>query len=353
MCVAFVCVERAQSGAPFAVVVGYNAEADAGRGACRAHACEENVIAGKESEQNDEAWLGVNKNSGAFALITKDTKRNERNMATDNDGMEGGRGLGVGRGERREGEREDVHKIGRRLAGELVMEYLKSECDCVETYVNEVYERRDEYDAFHLIVGDAQGQAFYVSNRAADVVGPQRLECGTVYGLANDGLGAPGWPKVERGKAALEEILAKHRNSTSVDFQFQPLEEEILRDVLHAPMDFGAGCAQLSRRRAVEYHSRDSTGAFVRPGDISGAPDVCTKSSHVVVFARDGRASWREFDFDPLHVASTSGRDSPGSFCVHELRPHVHELRPHAFVFRIPEVKRAKRRVAAAPMAVA
>jgi hypothetical protein len=146
----------------------------------------------------------------------------------------------------------------------------------------------------------------------------------------------------------MEKILAERRAEGDAPRHFQPLEEAILRDVLHAPfLDDDTSSSDGSRTyrqryRAVECHPKHAKSAFVRAGEIPGAPDVVTRSSTVVVLARDGRASWREANWDPLHTNTASsgddGRDSPSSSSEHRRAA----ARVHAFVFRVPETRRPK-----------
>jgi uncharacterized protein with NRDE domain len=84
-----------------------------------------------------------------------------------------------------------------------------------EDYLEEVAARAAQYDGFNLLVGDSSG-ALYFGNRmdssairhappGQSRAEPLRLEPG-VYGLSNHLLDTP-WPKVVRGKRALEELV--------------------------------------------------------------------------------------------------------------------------------------------------
>lgn len=205
----------------------------------------------------------------------------------------------------------------------------------------EVFAKRFNYDGFNLVVGDASnpGIAHYVGNRGlANQNTPMRLVPGKVYGLANDILDAP-WPKVVRGKAKLEEILSELSGLT----ERRAVEERVLRDVLHAPLDAAlkptANTLNTDGRAGVRVSSpnqtitdRDWNGdpidvdvsdddeedqeftveqiephesdcSFVRPGELPGRPNCGTRTSQVIVVSADGRCTWREHHFSPKKVS--------------------------------------------------
>lgn len=84
--------------------------------------------------------------------------------------------------------------------GHLVRDYLCG-AEPARTYLDRLREHADGYNGFNLLLGDATGLYCY-SNRAAGI---QRLTPG-VYGLSNHLLDTP-WPKVERGRCALRQVL--------------------------------------------------------------------------------------------------------------------------------------------------
>mmetsp|Transcript_7511 Transcript_7511/g.27422 ORF Transcript_7511/g.27422 Transcript_7511/m.27422 type:complete len:380 (-) Transcript_7511:2376-3515(-) len=365
MCVAFIAIDDTH------VVVAFNRDERLARETLAVHAfAGEDIIAGKDCEGGG-TWLGVNKNTGAFALLTNARVIGHgdgaREREHDDDDYDYARDCAGGTSRMDvEGEDDDdddaCASLKYRTRGELVTDYLRAECECIETYAKEVFERRFSYDAFNLILGDNRGAAYYVGNRGeANHVGPMQLAPGKVYGLANDTLDSPGWVKVDNGKAAMEKILAERRAAapTLGHANFQALEEAILRDVLHAPLfdDDVSSSGDIHRRtpaqrsaqyHTVECHPKRAKSAFVRAGEIPGAPDVVTRSSTVVVLARDGRASWREANWDFLHAAHASGmnggtsintgRDSPSSSSGD---PRA-GARVRALVFRVPEIRRPK-----------
>jgi len=224
--------------------------------------------------------------------------------------------------------------------GELVTNYLRRDVDG-GAYTMEVFAKRFNYDGFNLVVGDASnpGIAHYVGNRGlANQNTPMRLVPGKVYGLANDILDAP-WPKVVRGKAKLEEILSELSGLT----ERRAVEERVLRDVLHAPLDAvlkptantfntdgRAGVRVSSPNQTIadrdwngdpidvdvsdddeedqeftveQIEPHESDCSFVRPGELPGRPNCGTRTSQVIVVSADGRCTWREHHFSPKKVS--------------------------------------------------
>lgn len=90
-------------------------------------------------------------------------------------------------------------KLGAPSRGELVAGFLRGGASAAAYAAGVAAER---YAGFNLVVGDAAG-VWYLSNRAGP---PRRLGPG-VYGVSNAQLDTP-WPKVERGKAGLRDLLA-------------------------------------------------------------------------------------------------------------------------------------------------
>jgi uncharacterized protein with NRDE domain len=85
--------------------------------------------------------------------------------------------------------------------GLLVSDFLRSR-ENTSAYLHRLAADADRYNGFNLIAGDTQ-ELYHYSNRAH---APQALGPG-IYGVSNHLLDTP-WPKVERGKKALAEILS-------------------------------------------------------------------------------------------------------------------------------------------------
>ena len=97
-------------------------------------------------------------------------------------------------------------KTGTRSRGLLVSEFILSDVDPA-SFLQNVHEEKESYDGFNLLVG-AGGDLFHYANLSGDItaVAPG------VHGLSNHLLDSP-WPKVERGKAAMERLLRQPREA--------------------------------------------------------------------------------------------------------------------------------------------
>ncbi len=119
----------------------------------------------------------------------------------------------------REGVRDkDPHLRSR---GWLVRDYLQGDLS-PEDFLTSIQATKTEYAGFNLLLGDGS-ELWYATNRNAI---SKRLEPG-IYGLSNHLLDTP-WPKVVRGKEALERLLK--RPSFDYDAAFA-----LLADTTRAP----------------------------------------------------------------------------------------------------------------------
>ncbi|NJM10791.1 MAG: NRDE family protein [Synechococcaceae cyanobacterium SM1_2_3] len=84
--------------------------------------------------------------------------------------------------------------------GCLVSDYLCS-VESARVYLDRLAWTAEIYNGFNLLLGDA-GQLYYYSNRG----GGQRVLTPGIYGLSNHLLDTP-WPKLERGRRALGQLL--------------------------------------------------------------------------------------------------------------------------------------------------
>ena len=125
------------------------------------------VIAGKDLQRGG-TWLGIKK-TGTLAMLTN--------------------------------YREPTH-FGRNAPsrGWLVRDFLVGE-EGPESYIEAMMAKKDQYKGFSMIMGDLK-RLFYFSNR-----GEMRELSPGLYSLSNRLLNTP-WPKPERGKEALESLLA-------------------------------------------------------------------------------------------------------------------------------------------------
>ena len=167
--------------------------------------------------------------------------------------------------------------------GHLVSAYLQSD-EPARTYLDRLAPRAVAYNSFNLLLGDENGLHYY-SNRAG---GLQALTPG-LYGLSNHLLDTP-WPKLERGRRALRQVL---------DHESDPTPEALL----HLLMDrTPAPDSELPNTGVPLEWERWLSPIFI------DAPGYGTRSSTVLMADSDGRArmiertwantSQREFELE-------------------------------------------------------
>jgi uncharacterized protein with NRDE domain len=199
------------------------------------------VLAGRDLEKNG-TWMGVTRD-GRWAAVT-----NFRDGTTA--------------------------QPGTRSRGELVAGYLRPSVSA-QDHVTSVESGASEYHGFNLLVGDRAG-VYCLSNREQ---GSMMLAAG-VYGLSNHLLDSP-WPKVERGKLALREVLGE---STKPD----RLIEKLLAALADRSLaDDGA----LPDTGISKDWEKALSAAFI------GAPGYGTRASTVLLMDQDGEVHFRERSF--------------------------------------------------------
>ncbi|HUP29334.1 MAG TPA: NRDE family protein [Usitatibacter sp.] len=99
-----------------------------------------------------------------------------------------------------------------RSRGELVTEYLRS-AEPADLFIMSISQRASDYNGFNLIVGDTDSLWYFGSHEGE----AREIEPG-VHGLSNHVLDEP-WPKVTRGRAAMEAAL-KERDPSPRLFEF-------------------------------------------------------------------------------------------------------------------------------------
>lgn len=112
--------------------------------------------------------------------------------------------------------REPGQKVEAKSRGILVSNFLVSDSSPL-SYIDELIPDARKYNGFNLVVGDLQ-HAFYFSNRHTEA---KTLGSG-VFGLSNHFLDTP-WPKVEKGKKKLLNLL--HRENVNTDSLFSLLTD--------------------------------------------------------------------------------------------------------------------------------
>ncbi|MGI9305539.1 MAG: NRDE family protein [Gammaproteobacteria bacterium] len=164
------------------------------------------------------------------------------------------------------------HTLDAPSRGFLVTDYLRSS-QPPDRYLERLTPTLASYNGFSLLAGNA-GAVCFVSNRGDGV----HIVAPGVHGLSNDLLDTP-WPKVERGKLALESVL-------SADALEPERLLELLRDDRPAAddtlPDTGIG---LERERAL-------SPLFVR------GPSYGTRCSAAFIVDKQGNANFAERSFD-------------------------------------------------------
>ena len=230
--------------APYRLVVAANRDEFHARPTRSAHWWDEapDLLAGRDLESGG-TWMGVTR-SGRFAAVTNYSERLEPP--------------------------EDV-----RSRGEIVTGFLGSDAS-TESFLNGLSSDESRYRGFSLLAFDGSGLGF-VSNRAPGVL---VLEPG-LYGLANALLDS-NWPKVERGRRGLSEILSRPaRVEDHVSALLELLADEQHIASLDPPHSDG-----------VEDSRQRFSPIFIR------YPTYGTRASTVLLLARDGSATFAEREWD-------------------------------------------------------
>jgi uncharacterized protein with NRDE domain len=192
------------------------------------------ILAGRDLEARG-TWMGVTR-EGRFAAVTNFRDPSDRRSTA-------------------------------RSRGGLVTEFLSSS-EAPERYLAKVAEEASEYNGFNLIVGDGASLWYFGSRE-----GTARAISPGVHGLSNHVLDEP-WPKVIRGRQAMERALAD-------DDPFPSLFA-LLGDPLGVPD------AELPRTGvALEWERRLAAPL------ITGA-DYGTRASTVVSFSNDREVRFEE-----------------------------------------------------------
>jgi uncharacterized protein with NRDE domain len=165
-------------------------------------------------------------------------------------------------------------KSGSRSRGLLVSDFVLSELDPV-TFLDRVRASRHAYDGFNLLVA-ANGELLHYANVRDEVTA---LTPG-VHGLSNHLLDTP-WPKVQRGKAALQRLLAGP-------------PETLPAGLLEALADTRPAAEEELPRTGVSLEwERQLARIFIR------AAGYGTRASTVVLAERSGRLTFIERNFAP------------------------------------------------------
>lgn len=186
--------------------------------------------------------------------------------------------------------RDPAAPTGSKSRGLLVRDFAAGD-ETPPGFLSKVAAERDQYSGFNLFVADSE-ELWYFSNR--DTV-PRQLPPG-IFGLSNHLLDTP-WPKVERGKARLRELVAWDLVAPDALFDLLADDAQATDDELP---DTGIG---LERERAL-------SSIFIR------TPNYGTRSATVVLIGEEGETSFTERTFD--HAA---GEYTDRTFMVPALDP--------------------------------
>jgi uncharacterized protein with NRDE domain len=191
--------------------------------------------------------------------------------------LRGGTWLGVNRGGRfavvSNFRDPDEAEAGKRSRGLLVSDFLQGDAP-PGPYLRKVAREGNAYRSFNFIAGTPQ-EVWYYSNREDRV---RALEPG-LYGLSNHLLDTP-WPKVLRVKKALSGLLENAGLPRPQDLF--PIMTDTRRPPDAALPDTGVG---LERERLLSP-----------PFIVS--PEYGTRSTTVLLFGADGKATFIERSFD-------------------------------------------------------
>lgn len=147
--------------------------------------------------------------------------------------------------------------------GRLVSDFLMGN-EAPDEYLRRVSEQGDAFNGFNLVVGEGEDIRWY-SNRGGRVIA---LRPG-LYGISNRLLDTP-WPKVERGKQQMEDLLRREAGPSPEEL-FQVLQDRTVPCDDRLP-DTGVG---LEWERMLSpsfvsspiYGTRSSTLIFVEASD--------------------------------------------------------------------------------------
>jgi uncharacterized protein with NRDE domain len=169
--------------------------------------------------------------------------------------------------------------------GALVTDFVTSD-DSADTFSAAIDAQK--YAGFSLLTAD-RDDLYYVSNRGDP---PRRLEAG-IYGLSNASLDTP-WPKVERSRAALGQLLDS--NSISETTLYRLMSDRTCASV----SDVNSDHLPFQLARAL-------TAPFIV------TPDYGTRCSTVMLWSNDGNVVLSERRFN---AAGNASGDSSFSFAA-------------------------------------
>lgn len=157
--------------------------------------------------------------------------------------------------------------------GKLVLDYLKNG-DRPEDYLRELHPKANQYMGFNLLVG-SMDQLGYYSNQQNEI---ELLDSG-LYGLSNHLLDT-GWPKVQRAKEKLNELIKD-----------ESISEEALFDLLADDQE--APDSELPSTGIPKEIERKVSPIFIKSEDYG------TRCSTVLLIDNEGQVTFTERRFKP------------------------------------------------------
>ena len=156
--------------------------------------------------------------------------------------------------------------------GALVKNFLTGE-KSPQHYLAEVQSTGSQFNGFNLLTGDQTG-LWYTSNRLKSI---KKIIPG-LYGLSNHLLDTP-WPKIQKGKAALQNLLEK-KVEINLEDLFSILEDKT-RPPDHTLPNTGVG---LDKERML-------SPLFITSDDYG------TRSTSIILIDKNGKVTFEERTF--------------------------------------------------------
>ncbi|RHY00472.1 hypothetical protein DYB26_010735, partial [Aphanomyces astaci] len=177
------------------------------------------------------------------------------------------------------------------LGSNVVTDFLQSDLN-VSDFVKQLQPTGCNYAGFNLVMFDGESLGYYCN---LNPMGPTPdftlLERDVLYGISNSVLGTP-WIKVERGKAALADVLAMHKDQDDLALCRKLIRPMVDTTRIEAPELLPqTGCPE-----AMEYQL---SSIFVEPVGNPKYPKYGTRTT-IAMVVDGGHATILEKDLDPI-----------------------------------------------------
>ncbi|CAK4814915.1 unnamed protein product [Aphanomyces euteiches] len=108
------------------------------------------------------------------------------------------------------------HQFGKESRGNLISDFLQSDLS-VQDFFAQLEPSENHYAGFNMVMFDGESLGYCCNmNPCGPIPAFTLLELGVLYGISNSVLSNP-WIKVNRGKQALETILAAHNSKNDME----------------------------------------------------------------------------------------------------------------------------------------